>query len=496
MGVFFITKHGKKLTIAFSILLNSQIFIAQCSPSLTPYVENFQGLPANNQLPACWTASGLGTDCLTYSAQGEAAFYYSPSGAKEFITGGMQLFTGVTYFASVLYRTSSSGNLNWNNFRIGLSASQSTMGMVQIASVSPANSANNTQLWGTFSVPASGVYYLVLQATGSNSAASQYLYFDDVSVSIPCFLSPNSPTITIVSSSPALCSGTNATPVTFTASGADSYTWANGATTATNISTPNTWIYYVLGSNSITGCSSKDSLVLSNSPSPTLAANVSASVICAGESVTLIGVGASTISWNNQPGATVIATPMASSSFTMVGINVLGCTNSLVLTITVQASPSVNLVVNNPILCKNEVVYLQASGALVYSWMSNTVNSGSNFSMTVSALTTFTVVGQNNNGCKNTATVAVNPSECLGIGNQQDTELILYPTFAIDYINVSFVQYRSSYSIFDIYGNKSKEGILDADGSVIYVSDLNTGMYFFRIENDNKKIVRFVKVDR
>lgn len=63
---------------------------------------------------------------------------------------------------------------------------------------------------------------------------------------------PNTPTISVVSSSNIICSGNS---VTLTASGASTYSWSNGANTSSIVVTPTTTSTYWVYSNNANGCS-------------------------------------------------------------------------------------------------------------------------------------------------------------------------------------------------------------------------------------------------
>lgn len=176
--------------------------------STVPYSEGFEGIPANNVLPNCsWAASNLPTICQTYTASGSnnripktgakfASFRYGTNTAGDyFYTNGIQLSAGVNYLASADYVTD--GASGWSEFRLLYGTSQSTTGLTSIAAITGA--LTNTvyaNLNGTFSVSATGVYYLAIKAIGNSTP--WYLSFDDVSVTVAptCSASPYVGTIT------------------------------------------------------------------------------------------------------------------------------------------------------------------------------------------------------------------------------------------------------------------------------------------------------------
>lgn len=70
---------------------------------------------------------------------------------------------------------------------------------------------------------------------------------------LTCTLTPNTPTLSIVSSSNVICTGNSAT---LTASGATTYTWNNNSTGASIVVSPTTTTQYLVYSTNANGCSS------------------------------------------------------------------------------------------------------------------------------------------------------------------------------------------------------------------------------------------------
>lgn len=179
-----------------------QINIATTTTNTVPYFEGFEGITANDQLPNCsWVASNLPTICKTYTASSTynripktgtkfGSFRYGTNTAGDyFYTNGIQLTAGVNYIASTDYITD--GLSGWSEFRLLYGVSQSTTGLVSIAAVT--GTLTNTvhaNVNGTFSVSATGIYYIAIKAIGNSTP--WYLSFDDVSViaAPTCTLAP------------------------------------------------------------------------------------------------------------------------------------------------------------------------------------------------------------------------------------------------------------------------------------------------------------------
>ena len=96
----------------------------------------------------------------------------------------------------------------------------------------------------------------------------------------------------VTASSTTVCAGTF---TTLTASGADSYTWSNGATTSTMTDDPIPTTTYTVTGNSL-GCISTATGTITTKTAPILTAN--SATICIGQTATLTVSGAATYTWS------------------------------------------------------------------------------------------------------------------------------------------------------------------------------------------------------
>ncbi|MBS1652915.1 MAG: gliding motility-associated C-terminal domain-containing protein, partial [Bacteroidetes bacterium] len=168
-----------------------------------------------------------------------------------------------------------------------------------------------------------------------------------------------------------------------------------------------------IGSNG--GCSSTAtvSILVNNGPTLTLAASPSS--ICIGSTSTLTASGAISYTWN--PGAilsaSTIVSPATSTNYTLTGSDVMGCTNSQTLLLTVSPIPTVNVSSATPTICSGNNATLTASGAISYTWNPGALT-GSNVTVSPSITTVYTVSGSSL-GCAGQTqyTLTVNPSPTL-----------------------------------------------------------------------------------
>jgi hypothetical protein len=210
-----------------------------------------------------------------------------------------------------------------------------------------------------------------------------------------------SPTVSINASATTICSGN---PVTFTATGASTYSWTNSVVNGVPFAPTTSGSYTVIGTAS-NGCTDTASLSINVNPNPTVTINSSAASLCLGEPLTLSGSGAATYSWNNNVVDGIAFIPNSSINYTLTGTDLNGCTATSQLAVTVNPLPTVVANASSTIICQGEPLTLTGSGALSYNW-DNSVIDGIAFSPTSNA--TYSVVGTDVNGCTNTDQITVN----------------------------------------------------------------------------------------
>lgn len=145
--------------------------------------------------------------------------------------------------------------------------------------------------------------------------------------------------------------------------------------------------------------------------------------ICPGGSTTLNVSGVLSYTWSTGSNATSFTvSPPTTTSYTVWGTNSIGCISNAVLTVTVNALPTMTLATTNTFVCNGQTTTLTASGASTYAWVSanGPVGSGSLVSVNpVLNASTYTVTGTSAAGCVNTAiiNVDVNPNELTTTSN-------------------------------------------------------------------------------
>ncbi|MER3470004.1 MAG: hypothetical protein C4330_01385 [Chitinophagaceae bacterium] len=192
-----------------------------------PYTESFESIAVAGTLPNCMTASpAISTTGKTRSYTANAtttnsaliartgskfvAVYWSPSNTSGyFFTQGIQLTGGVSYDASVWYKTD---GVAWTTAGLYYGTSPTPAAMTNtIATASNAAATTYTEIKGSFIPPTTGIYYIAIQGFNATTAPN-YIAFDDLSITLtpPCS-APSAVTVSNITS--------NSASVAFTSTG-------------------------------------------------------------------------------------------------------------------------------------------------------------------------------------------------------------------------------------------------------------------------------------
>ena len=204
------------------------------------------------------------------------------------------------------------------------------------------------------------------------------------------------PAFNIASSSYSICAGQTAT---LTATGSPNYNWSSAETTSSIIVSPTVTTIYTVSSTYTSSCTESKtiSVVVQSQPSIT----VNSGSICQGSSFTIVPSGA--ISYTYSSGTGIIS-PTTNTTYTVIGTNAVGCTNTAISSVIVNTIPTIS--VNSGTICSGNSFSFTPSGANTYTYSSGSAV----VSPTVN--TNYSVTGTSSLGCvsSNTAvaTVTVN----------------------------------------------------------------------------------------
>jgi hypothetical protein len=150
-----------------------------------------------------------------------------------------------------------------------------------------------------------------------------------------------SPTLSAAASTTLLCIGQSAT---LTAGGADTFTWNPGGLGANLAVWPSVTTTYTLSGSMVNGCEGQTQTlsIVVNEAAP-ISASTSNTLLCKGQSATLTANGASTYTWNpGGTGTSITVSPSLTTTYTVTGTDENGCTNSAIVTQSVEICNGIN----------------------------------------------------------------------------------------------------------------------------------------------------------
>jgi PKD repeat protein len=213
-----------------------------------------------------------------------------------------------------------------------------------------------------------------------------------------CMLTDTTTTNVVISSPPlveagnaaSVCSGI-AVPLGMNAVAGVTYQWTPSAGLSnSSISNPTatlnymgaasdtTYTYYLSASAGI-NCSSIDSVTITVKRKPLVSIDPVAPQICIGSSTVLTASGADSYSWspgtalNNSYSNTVIASPNATTIYTVTGSLLNGCTDNKTVTVTVNPDADANFIAGDTVRCapvniNTAITNIAFPGNGIYNW--------------------------------------------------------------------------------------------------------------------------------
>lgn len=335
----------------------------------------------------------------------------------------------------------------------------------------------------TFTFPAPGVYTISLQANNAFGSGSTYTQVISISTI---------PVLNMLSPSQTVCPGS---PVSYSVSGALSYSWSNsGGTASVSIYYPvSNTVYTVTGNNN--GCTSTKTIAAVMLSTPPVAIN-GPSASCSGDQLTLIASGANTYTWGGgQNTAFLSINPLSTTVYTLSGMGGNGCKASATFTMNVNPLPTISISSNDSIVCFDDEVTLSAGGANTYTWQPGGV-SGPTASFIPGSNTSYTCTGMDINGCFNTSVFTLTVELCEAIKQWvtlKEAGFVVFPNPVRNRLNIeslSQVKLPVSIELTDLTGRVVIKQVLHLSDSShtdeINISTIAAGTYFVKLVSGGK----------
>ncbi|MBP7167608.1 MAG: DUF2341 domain-containing protein [Bacteroidia bacterium] len=267
------------------------------------------------------------------------------------------------------------------------------------------------------------------QNTFPTTTLSNYHYgYPDLWYYTQSQLSP-APTVTLTSpinlvstyNGNAICHGDSIQLDVIATGGIPNYTYSwsptpglnNTTNSIVNAAPDSSTLYTVMATDGCVFTSTLDILV-PVIPQPVIDITPSQTQTCEGESISLTANGAISYSWDQGVLDGIPFTPTQTSTYTVYGTDINGCTGSDNITIPVYPIPVAGISSSSTTICSGDQITLSGTGCDIYNWDQG-ISDNTPFSPAQSS--TYTVIGYSNYGCADTAMIyiTVNPLPTPGI---------------------------------------------------------------------------------
>ncbi|PWL31356.1 MAG: hypothetical protein DCO96_03945 [Fluviicola sp. XM-24bin1] len=302
------------------------------------------------------------------------------------------------------------------------------------------------------------------------------------------------PTVTATVNNNTVCAGD---AVQLDASGASTYSWDNGlGTGATQTANPTqTTIYTVTGTDA-NSCSNTATVTVSITPPPTVTVNTTSVDICEGESANLAASGANSYTWtpngtlNTGTGAAVIATPTATTTYTVEGANTCG-TDSEDITVNVFPIPATPTITQSG---NTLSVTLQAGETATWTFNGFPAGTGATINMVGSGIYLVTI--SNQAGCESQSSGTFEEDDASVTQLFAEASLLIFPNPTNGSISVNFhTDEEIQMWLTDALGRRITEMRTYKVGThsdVVDLTEYRPGIYMMVFESSNGTFMRRV----
>ena len=378
-----------------------------------------------------------------------------------------------------------------------LSTSQTSVCSGNTITLSAASNGTTAVSW--YTVPVAGTSVgsgtSIITPTLATTAASNIVTY--YAESTACFSFPRtSITITVYASpslsingATAICVGNS---ISLTVSGtANTYSWSTGSSSISILETPLNNTVYTLTGTANNGCATISTHSITVHPLPSLS-SVGGNSVCIGSSTIIsLNTSANSYTWsNNATTPSVSVNPSITSQYSVVVQDNNGCINTITHTVQVLGLP--NIAINgSSVICVGESTSLTALGGTAYSWFNN--QTATVIIVSPATNTVYSVIGSNNNGCSNTASISLQVSGCVFISETEknNKNFCLYPNPSSGELFLNSMYHESGHFL-----------IYDALGQIVLLKEIKHGVtkielsfqkgvyFFYYVDSKNKTIER------
>ncbi|MFN8231687.1 MAG: T9SS type A sorting domain-containing protein [Bacteroidia bacterium] len=204
------------------------------------------------------------------------------------------------------------------------------------------------------------------------------------------------------------------------------------------------------------------------------------------------------INWYNVPtggvplfsGSTYSTPNLITNSTFYIEEITCGSSTRTAVQVTVLPQPTISASANPSIICNGQNSTLTINGANTYSINNNSIGSNTNSAISPSLTTTYTITGEDNNGCYNSTLLTVSVSPCMYLQvNDFANTIKVFKSSDLEYLQINCQICIS---------NNFQVQIINSSGQIIYnntinnqdfkipLSSIGSGLYLIVIRQNNK----------
>jgi gliding motility-associated-like protein len=229
-------------------------------------------------------------------------------------------------------------------------------------------------------------------------------------------VNPN-PTVSIGPANPTTCSGAPVSLTPSSTTGLTWYVWSDGSQGTGDITvSPTTPTSYCVTGTDLNGCSGTACITVNINPDLVLSVTPPSPFVCIGTSIDLTASGADNYTWvpdsslSTTSGATVTASPIVTTTYTVSGNNAAGCTGVTTVTVLAETGPNIQIFAEPDHICPGDTSTLTVFAiAQSYTWSPGISLTSTSTAITQAypLTTTAYTVTANNNGCISTRDITI-----------------------------------------------------------------------------------------
>lgn len=292
------------------------------------------------------------------------------------------------------------------------------------------------------------------------------------------------PVLIVTADSSVICNGEMAS---LFVSGADLYSWSSGGTDSVEVVMPNaTATYTVTGTDSI-GCQNSATVTVIVYQLPVISVSASNPEVCPGGSSSISATGAATYAWDfGGVNSTEIVTPSSTATYTVVGTDVNGCSDSSTVIVIVNTNPNIAFTAL-PNMCIQDVG-VQLNATPTGGTFTGLGVVGNYFYPQLAGTGTHVITYEvsDSSGCYSVDSMNVVVSECVGITESASSngDVNVYPNPFVEQTTVEVLNAKRellTLNIYDVSGKIVQTYSGNTGKFTVERGDLADGVYFYQV---------------